>query len=73
MSVSSVDVELSKYWSMLSPAQKSSLLEVIKSFIQAPERISLDQYNQELSEAEAEYKSGDHITSEEMLNLIRKW
>ena len=58
---------------MLSPVQKKSLLGVIKSFVQSPERISSEQYNQELAEAEAEYHAVNHITSEEMLKLIRQW
>ena len=73
MGASSLDVELSKYWPLLTPVQKESLLGVIKSFVQKPERISLEQYNQELKEAEAEYKTGNHITPEEMLKLIRQW
>lgn len=73
MGASSLDIELSKYWSKLTPVQKRSLLEVIKSFTGKPERISSEQYNHELQEAEAEYKAGNYITSEEMLQLIRQW
>lgn len=71
MAASSLDIELSKYWAMLSPEQKTSLLEVIKSFMQSSGRISVEQYNQELAESESEYEVGNHITSEEMLQLIR--
>jgi predicted transcriptional regulator len=73
MSASSLDIELSKYWSLLTPAQKQSLISLIKSFAQSPVRASLEQYNQELAEAEAEYQAGDYITHEEMLKLIHKW
>jgi hypothetical protein len=73
MAASSLDIELSKYWSLLTPVQKESLLGVIKSFVQSSERISPEQYNQELAEAEAEYQAGNYITSEEMLKLIRQW
>lgn len=73
MKASSADIELSKYWALLSPVQKKSVLGVIKSFVQAPERISAEQYNQELAEAEADYKAGNHITSVEMLKLIKQW
>ncbi|MBP7109099.1 MAG: hypothetical protein KBA90_11125 [Chitinophagaceae bacterium] len=69
----SVDIELSKYWVLLSAEQKQSLLQVIKSFIADQEKISIQQYNQELAEAEAEYQKGDFITSDEMLKLIRQW
>lgn len=69
----SVDIELSKYWVLLSAEQKQSLLQVIKSFIADQEKISIQQYNQELAEVEAEYQNGNHITSDEMLKLIRQW
>lgn len=69
----SVDIELSKYWVLLSAEQKQSLLQVIKSFIADQEKISIKQYNEELAEAESEYQKGDHITSDEMLKLIRQW
>lgn len=73
MGASSFDIEFSKYWATLSQDQKKSLLEVIKSFVQPHGRINLEQYNKELSEAEAEYEAGNHITSEEMLKLIEQW
>jgi len=73
MGASPLDIEFSKYWSLLSPVQKKSLLEVIKSVAQSSDRITLEQYNQELAEAEAEYQAGDYISSEELLKLIRSW
>jgi hypothetical protein len=73
MAGSPLDIELSKYWPLLTAVQKESLLGVIKSFVESTERTNAEQYNQELGEAEAEYQAGDHITSEEMLQLIRKW
>ena len=73
MAASSLDIELSKYWSLLTTVQKESLLGVIKSFVQSTERINLEQYNQELAEAEVEYEAGNYITSDEMLKLIRQW
>ena len=73
MGASSFDIEFSKYCATLSQDQKKSLLEVIKSFVQPHGRINLEQYNKELSEAEAEYEAGNHITSEEMLKLIEQW
>jgi len=72
MSASSLDIELSQYWSKLTPVQKKSLLSVIKSFTEKTGRISIEEYNQELAEAEEEYQAGNYITSEEMLQLIKK-
>jgi uncharacterized protein YdeI (YjbR/CyaY-like superfamily) len=73
MGVSQTDIELSKYWPSLSPKQKRSLLDVIKSFSKDEARISIEKYNQELAEAETEYNAGSYITSEEMLKLINQW
>jgi hypothetical protein len=73
MAASQLDIELSKYWPSLSPKQKKSLLELIKSFSNQPEQISIEQYNQELAEAEAEYETGNYITSDDMLKLIHQW
>ncbi|MBL7748317.1 MAG: hypothetical protein JNM19_12850 [Chitinophagaceae bacterium] len=73
MSASSLDIELSQYWSKLTPVQKESILSLIRSFTDKPGSVSIQQYNQELAEAEEEYKAGNHITSNEMLQLIKKW
>ncbi len=122
MSASYPDIELSKYWSLLSPDQKKSLLEVIISFTQSSEtaglelqdagpeydssnsvfikiisglsyeqkdaliyllqsfrieepgqRISIEQYNKELDEAEAEFERGEVISHEEIKAMTKKW
>jgi len=68
-----LDIEFSKYWTRLTISQKQSLLSVIKSFATEDETLDLEEYNKDLADAEAAYKSGNYITQEEMLNLIRKW
>ena len=68
-----LDIEFSKYWTRLTISQKQSLLSVIKSFATEDETLDLEEYNKDLVDAEAAYKSGNYITQEEMLNLIRKW
>ncbi|MEI9946601.1 MAG: hypothetical protein WDN26_20560 [Chitinophagaceae bacterium] len=123
MAVSSLDIELSQYWILLSPLQKESLLAVIKSLIQSTEikgqelneaeaiynsgdknlssgilkkltpeqkeaiinliesfgieipgqRISIEQYNKELDEAEAEFEKGEFLNHEEIIAVSKKW
>ena len=123
MPASPLDIELSKYWALLSPEQKKSLLEAIHSFIQSSEtkaqeiqesasfyktddskfpfeilqhltskqkealilliasfindasneRISIEQYNKELDEAEAEFQRGEVFTHEEVIAMSKKW
>ena len=72
MGVPSLDIEFTKYWTQLTPVQKQSLLSVIKSFVEKDKRISIEEYNKELNEAEAEYEAGNYISQEEMLKLIQQ-
>lgn len=73
MGAALIDVEFSKYWSLLTPVQKQSLLGVVKSFIEENEVMDIAAYNQELQEAEKEYETGNYISQDEMLKLIRQW
>jgi hypothetical protein len=123
MAASPLDIELNKYWLLLTPAQKESLLAVIKSFVQQtdtsnqelqePEvvynkegaglsadilqqltweqkealislvesfgveipdqRISIEQYNKELDEADAEFERGEFVSHEEVVAMSKKW
>ena len=74
MSVQPLDIEFSKYWSRLTPVQKQSLLGVIKSFVEDESLITVtvEEYNKELREGEAQYEKGDYISQEEMLKHIEK-
>ena len=38
-----------------------------------PPRISLEQYDQELIQAETEYQKGEYVRHEEFLKQIKKW
>ena len=123
MAASPLDIELSKYWLLLTTVQKESLLAVIKSFTPSAEignqelnepgavyrkdeagfpveilqqltweqkealislvesfgieipgqRISIEQYNKELDEAEAEFERGEFLSHEEVVALSKKW
>jgi hypothetical protein len=65
MAASPSDIELNKYWTLLTAAQKESLLAVIKSFIQLT-----DTKNQELQEPEAVYnKEGGGLPLEILQQL----
>jgi hypothetical protein len=72
-----LDNQIRKYLPLLGSAEKKSLLTVIKSFLSLKDEslgnISLDQYNRELEEAEAEFEKGDYISHEEMKKKIKQW
>ena len=72
-----LDKQIGEYLSLLHDDEKKSLLGVIKSFLsnrkEASVRVSLEQYNKELDKAEAQFKSGNFITHEEMIKRVKKW
>ncbi|RYY52620.1 MAG: hypothetical protein EOO09_20860 [Chitinophagaceae bacterium] len=73
MAAPSLDHEFTKYWALLSPVQKESLLGVIKSFVIPRERISVAQYNKEIDEAIARVEAGDFIAQGEVERLSKDW
>lgn len=68
---SQIDQTLSKYITMLSEAEKKSVLLLLKTFLSKPENI--DQYNKEIDEALAEESEGNYITHEEMRKISSEW
>ena len=73
MAAPSLDSEFNRYWSLLTPVQKESLLSVIKSFVIPRERISIEQYNKEIDEAVARVEAGQFYTQEEVEKMSKKW
>lgn len=69
--------ELHQYFAQLNKEEKKSVLQLLKTFVQNrnqnPERISLEQYNQEIDEALAEAAAGNSISQEEMEKQAAKW
>jgi hypothetical protein len=71
-----IDKELHDYIMMLNASQKKSILKLIKSFIQPVEkeqRISREQYNKEIKEAEERIEAGHYITMEELEKDAATW
>lgn len=72
-----LDHEMYNYFTQLNDAEKKSVIQMLKTFIKGrkenSERISIEQYNQELQEAEAAYERGEFATHEEFVKQIRKW
>jgi hypothetical protein len=71
-----IDKELQAYITMLNLSQKKSLLGVIKSFLkpaEAIDRISREQYNRELQEAESRIDAGHFITQDDVEKDAATW
>jgi len=71
------DQQLEYYLAQLNEAEKKSLLQMLQTFLtgrkETTERISIEQYNKEIDEAEAEYERGEYITHEEMVKQLKQW
>ena len=59
----------------LSWQQKEALIALVQSFgiNTGNQRISIEQYNKELDEADAEFERGEVFTNEEVLAMSKKW
>lgn len=67
------DSELDKYWPLLTPVQKESIVSVIKSFVEPVEKFNIEQYNKEIDEAVARVEAGEFYTHEEVERMSKEW
>lgn len=77
MPARSLNHKMLQYFIQLNDAEKKSVLQLIKTFLNSTkgnaDTISIEEYNKELAEAEAEFQNGEFITHEEMLNQMKQW
>ena len=72
-----LDKEMYDYFIQLNDAEKKSVVQMIKTFLgsrkEASDRLSIEQYNKELDEAEAEIERGESYTHEEVVKMSKQW
>lgn len=76
MKASVIDKEMYEYFTQLNEAEKSSIVEMIKTFLKGKHeetRISIEQYNAEIDESLAEIERGESYTHEEVVNMSKEW
>jgi predicted transcriptional regulator len=73
MTTLAIREKLSNYMQVADDKKIKAMYALLKDDIKLEESISIEQYNKEIDEAEAEYKRGEFITHEEMLKKIKKW
>ena len=73
--INAIDKELQTYIQLLDLKQKKSLLSVIKSYLQPAEKrtMSIEEYNRELDESEAEIDRGEFYSHEEVVKMSKNW
>lgn len=77
MAISPSDKEFLKYFNQLDEPQKKSLLELIKTFLTRPkdqtQRVTIEQYNQDIEEAMLQIERGEVYTHEEVMKMAKDW
>jgi predicted transcriptional regulator len=76
MSTSAIYKEMYDCFMQLNDAEKKSVVQMIKTFLQSRkkfERINIEQYNKEIEEAEAEIERGESYTHEEVVKMSKQW
>ena len=73
MTALTIRKELSDYIQIADEKQIRAIYTLLKKDIEENKRISIEQYNQELEEAEAEYENGEYISHEEMTKRVKQW
>ena len=77
METSTLDQKMYNYFMQLNEAEKKSVVQMIKTFLQsrqeASERISIEQYNKEINESESEIEKGESYSHEEVIKISKQW
>jgi predicted transcriptional regulator len=77
MATQDIQQEMMQYFMQLNESERRSVLLMIKTFLsgkgKSDDRISIEQYNIELAEAEAEFEKGDFFSHEEVVAMSKKW
>lgn len=72
-----LDKEMYDYFTQLNEAEKRSVVQMLKAFLQGrkekPGRISIEQYNKEIDEAMEEVKKGEVYAHEEVVKMSKGW
>jgi len=73
MTTLAIRKKLSEYLQTADEKKVKAVYALLEEDINNVKSISTEQYNNELAEAETEYKNGDFISHNEMLKQIKKW
>ena len=75
MTTTPIQQEMLQYFTRLNEKEQQSLLSLIKTFISSKkdfEPQTLEEYNNELEQADAEIEAGDYLTHEEVKKMFLK-
>ena len=77
METTTLDQNMYNYFKQLNEAEKKSVVQMIKTFLQsrneASERLSIEQYNREIVESELEIERGESFAHEDVVKMSKQW
>jgi len=73
MTTVAIRKKLHEFIDSLEDKKAQAIYTLFEDEINNEQRISLQQYNNELAEAEAEYEKGEYVTHDEVLKQMKKW
>lgn len=65
--------KLVNYMQVADEKKLKAIYALLESEIENEVPVSLEQYNKEIDEAEAEFAKGDYIIHEAMIRKVRQW
>ncbi len=70
-----LDIQAEKYSVIeaLTKVNDINLIQKVKDILKQENRISIEQYNKELDEADARIDAGDYYTQQEVEKMAKKW
>lgn len=71
-----IENEMLNYFTQLDESEKKSVVRLLKTFIRNRKQnkpVSIEEYNQELADAEAEFERGEYVSHEQLLKSIKAW
>jgi len=76
MASQSIPQEMMRYFMQLNDAEQESILQMIKIFLKGRNEdikpVTLDEYNRELEQNDAEIEAGEYVSHEEVMKRYLK-
>ena len=73
MTTVTIRQKLHQFIDTIEEKKVKAIYTIFEEEINKGERISIEQYNKEIEEAEAEFQNGEYITHEAMVKKVKQW
>ncbi len=73
MTATAIRKKLADYVQIADEKKLKAIYTLLEEEIEEDGRLNIEQYNKELSEAEAEYAKGNYISNAAMKKKIKQW